>query len=173
MGKKFSCFTDGTSDFIFAASLGQESSNEGILCSYAIGDKADDLAAKGTEDLSALITADLTKLFPGEDTKPIAVFRYAWQEDKYTEGAYAFYRPGQWFPIREALQEKHISVYFAGEHIAEEQGFMDGAVDSGQDAAEEIMKDETEGNKNHSSNAISRSRSDVARNRRGAVKRRA
>jgi monoamine oxidase len=140
LGEKFSCFTDGTSDFVFAASLGQNSGGEGILCSYAIGDKADDLASRGTEDLGTLIAADLAKLFPGEDTKPIAVYRYAWQEDKYTQGAYAFYRPGQWFPIREALSEKHKSVYFAGEHIAEEQGFMDGAIDSGEEAADQVME---------------------------------
>jgi monoamine oxidase len=89
LGRKFSCFTDGTSDFVFAASLGQ-SGEEGILCSYAIGDKADDLAARGAEDLGTLIAADLAKLFPGEDTKPIAIHRYAWQEDKYIQGAYAF-----------------------------------------------------------------------------------
>lgn len=139
LGRKFSCFTDATSDFVFAASLGQ-SGDEGILCSYAIGDKADDLAARGTEDLSALIAADLAKLFPGEDTKPIATYRYAWQEDKYTQGAYAFYRPGQWFPLREALKEKHKSVYFAGEHLADEQGFMDGAIDSGEEAAGQVME---------------------------------
>jgi len=145
MGKKFACFTDGTSDFIFAASLGQLSDkDEGILCSYAIGDKADDLAARGTEDLRALITAELTRLFPGEDTTPISIERYAWQEDKYTQGAYAFFRPGQWFPVRDALQKPHGElrrelVYFAGEHLAEEQGFMDGAIDSGNDAAALVM----------------------------------
>jgi len=30
-------------------------------------------------------------------------------------------------------------VYFAGEHIAEEQGFMDGAIDSGEEAARLVM----------------------------------
>jgi monoamine oxidase len=137
LGKKFSCFTDGTSDFVFAASLGQPGT-QGILCSYAIGDKADDLAARGPVDLRALIAADLAKLFPGEDTAPIAVDKYAWQQDKYTQGAYAFYRPGQWFPIRKVLGQNHGSVYFAGEHIADEQGFMDGAVDSGHDAATQV-----------------------------------
>jgi monoamine oxidase len=89
-------------------------------------------------ELRSLIAADLAKLFPGEDTAPIAIYKYAWQEDKYTQGAYAFYRPGQWFPIREVLGKNHGSVYFAGEHIADEQGFMDGAVDSGQDAAAQV-----------------------------------
>ncbi len=141
MGKKFSCFTDGTSDFIFAASLGQLSADaEGILCSYAIGDKADDLASRGTEDLRALIAADLARLFPGEDTSPIAIERYAWQEDKYTQGAYAFYRPGQWFPVRQVLRVNHDRVYFAGEHLAEEQGFMDGAIDTGNDAASLVQE---------------------------------
>jgi monoamine oxidase len=140
-GKNFSCFTDGTSDFVFAASLGQPGEHaEGILCSYAIGDKADDLASRGTEDLRALIAADLAKLFPGEDTNPIAVERYAWQEDKYTQGAYAFYRPGQWFPVRKALLKPHGRVFFAGEHLADEQGFMDGAIDSGNDAARLVLK---------------------------------
>ncbi|HEY0701925.1 MAG TPA: NAD(P)/FAD-dependent oxidoreductase [Candidatus Acidoferrales bacterium] len=139
LGKQFSCFTDGTSDFIFAASLGQPGT-QGILCSYAIGDKADDLASRGPVELRALIAADLAKLFPGEDTAPIAAHRYAWQQDKYTQGAYAFYRPGQWFPVRTELAKHHKSIYFAGEHIADEQGFMDGAVDTGQIAARDIEK---------------------------------
>jgi monoamine oxidase len=56
-GTKFSCFTDGTSDFIFDATLGQLPI-EGILCSYAVGDKADDLAACGKEELRQAIERD-------------------------------------------------------------------------------------------------------------------
>ena len=139
-GAKFSCFTDGTSDFIFDATLGQPP-GEGILCSYAIGDKADDLAACGTEELRQSIERDLAPLFPGENTKAVAIERYAWQEDKYTMGAYALYRPGQWFPVRESLSKNLKDVYFAGEHLADEQGFRDGAIDSGEDAAQDILDD--------------------------------
>jgi monoamine oxidase len=140
---KFSCFTDNASDFIFDATLGQpfnRSKSEGILCSYAIGDKADDLAARGTEELRRLIEQDLTRLFPGKNTRAIAIERYAWQEDKYTQGAYAFYRPGQWFPVRDALGTPLDEVFFAGEHLADEQGFMDGAIDTGEDAAKAVVK---------------------------------
>lgn len=140
---KFSCFTDGVSDFIFDATLGQPfdgSKCEGILCSYAVGDKADDLAARGTEELRRLIEQDLAALFPGKNTRAIAIERYAWQEDKYTQGAYAFYRPGQWFQVREALGTPLHDVFFAGEHLADEQGFMDGAIDTGEDAARAVKK---------------------------------
>jgi monoamine oxidase len=136
---KFSCFTDGTSDFIFDATL-EQPPGEGILCSYSIGDKADDLAACGKEELRQAIERDLAPLFPGENTKAVSIERYAWQEDKYTRGAYALYRPGQWFPVRKELSKNHKHVYFAGEHLADEQGFMDGAIDSGEDAARKIMK---------------------------------
>ena len=61
-----------------------------------------------------------------------------WQNDKLTRGAYAFCRPWQWFTIRPLLQRPHGKVFFAGEHIAEEQGFMEGAVVTGRDAAEQL-----------------------------------
>src|SRR5689334_17871559 len=52
-------------DFIFDATLGEQRS-EGILWSYAIGDKADDLAARGDEQLRKAIQRDLASLFPGK-----------------------------------------------------------------------------------------------------------
>jgi monoamine oxidase len=137
---RFSCFTDGVSDFIFDSTLLQKDmQGRGILCSYAIGDKADDLAACGDNSLQKSIQADLAAIFPDQRTNPIAIYRYAWQEDRYTQGAYALYRPGQWFTLREPLSKPHGKVHFAGEHIADEQGFMDGAAQSGEDAASEVL----------------------------------
>jgi monoamine oxidase len=59
----------------------------------------------------------------------------AWQRDVHTQGAYAFYRPGQWFTLRPILQRPHGKVLFAGEHLADWQGFMEGAVVTGEAAA--------------------------------------
>ena len=139
---KFSCFTDGASDFIFDSTLYQ-SQPFGILCSYAIGDKADDLHgvyAVDPENLKSLIGRDLKTIFPKSDADAVAICAQPWQADEYTQGAYALYRPGQWFGIRAILQEPHLRVYFAGEHLADEQGFMEGAVATGQNAAEAIVK---------------------------------
>jgi monoamine oxidase len=138
---RFSCFTDGTSDFIFDSTLYQKGTL-GILCSYAIGDKADDLSSCSLAMLQKLIEEDLHLIFPAARPKPRAVEMKAqpWQRDEYTQGAYALYRPGQWFGIRAVLQEPHLRVYFAGEHLADEQGFMEGAVITGQDAAASVQK---------------------------------
>jgi monoamine oxidase len=92
--------------------------------------------------LQKLIEEDLHLIFPAARPKPRAVEMKAqpWQRDEYTQGAYALYRPGQWFGIRAVLQEPHLRVYFAGEHLADEQGFMEGAVITGQDAAASVQK---------------------------------
>ena len=137
---KFSCFTDGASDFVFDSTLYQ-TPEYGILCSYAIGDKADDLFAvykDKPQKLQHLIEKDLSSIFPGVHPNALAIEAQPWQADKYTQGAYALYRPGQWFGIRATLQEPHLRVYFAGEHLADEQGFMEGAVVTGQDAAQSV-----------------------------------
>ena len=137
---KFSCFTDGASDFVFDSSLYQPEPY-GILCSYAIGDKADDLNAvyrAKPEELKRLIQKDLAMIFPDARPNAVAIHAQPWQSDEYTQGAYALFRPGQWFGIRAILREPHMRVYFAGEHLADEQGFMEGAVVTGQDAAEKV-----------------------------------
>lgn len=117
---RFSCFTDGASDFIFDSSLYQ-TPPYGILCSYAIGDKADDLKAildAHPDKLKQVIEKDLKMIFPDVKLDAVAIKAQPWQTDEYTQGAYAFYRPGQWFGIRAILQEPHLHVYFAGEHLA-------------------------------------------------------
>jgi monoamine oxidase len=135
----FSCFTDGASDYIFDSTLAQHGA-QGILCSYAIGDKADDLAAARSENLQKLIDEDLRSIFPGATVLSSAIERYAWQRDEYTEGAYALYRPGQWFDLWERLVPPHGRIFFAGEHLADEQGFMEGAADSGVDSAHDVVR---------------------------------
>jgi monoamine oxidase len=135
----FSCFTEGSSDYIFDATFLQDGP-QGILCSYAIGDKADDLASSRTETLRSRIEQDLRLIFPDALVESSAIERYAWQRDKYTEGAYALYRPGQWFDLWEQLVPPHGRVFFAGEHLADDQGFMEGAADTGVDAAQDVVR---------------------------------
>jgi monoamine oxidase len=139
---KFSCYTDGASDFIFDSTLGQPGTY-GILCSYAVGDKADDLNAvykRNRHKLQRMIVQDLKAIFPGVNPDAVDIEAHPWQADEYAQGSYAFYRPGQWFGIRAILKEPHMRVYFAGEHLADEQGFMEGAVVTGKEAAESVQK---------------------------------
>ncbi len=135
----FSVFTGGVSDFCFESTFGQKG-KRGILCSYAIGDKADDVAKESVCKLMQWITQDVARVSSRPSVKGIAIKRQPWQLDHYTQGAYAFYRPGQWFTIQPLLKRPHIKVLFAGEHLAEWQGFMEGAIVTGEEAAAALRK---------------------------------
>ena len=135
----FSMVSDVTSHYYFHSTQNQ-AGREGILTSYAIGEKADILASQSDERRMKIITQDLVDF--NQDAPKLAkgIASYAWQRDKYTDGAYALYKPGQWFGIRPILQKPHLKVLFAGEHLADWQGFMEGAIETGESAAQSLIR---------------------------------
>ena len=137
--ENFSLVSDVTSHYYFHSTQNQPG-KQGILTAYAIGEKADVLASQSDARRMRIITRDLVDF--DEDAPKLAkgIASYAWQRDKFTEGAYALYRPGQWFGIRPILQRPHGKVLFAGEHLADWQGFMEGAVETGEAAAQSLLK---------------------------------
>ena len=141
----FSVCTSLASDFCFDSTYGQKG-DHGILCSYAVGDKADDIASSPPLKLKNWIVQDVAhatrRHWKAAKVRSVAraIKQMAWQEDPFTGGAYAFYRPGQWFTVRPALAKPHEKVFFAGEHIADWQGFMEGAVVTGKNAAKAAMR---------------------------------
>lgn len=134
----FSLVSDATSHYYFHSTQ-RQAGTQGILCAYAVGEKADVLAAQRDERRMHRILDDLAPYDARAPRAGRAIASYAWQRDRYTQGAYALYRPGQWFDVRETLAQRHGRVHFAGEHLADWQGFMEGAVVSGEDAAAAIV----------------------------------
>ncbi|HEY1404206.1 MAG TPA: NAD(P)/FAD-dependent oxidoreductase [Pyrinomonadaceae bacterium] len=133
----FSLVSDATSHYYFHSTRDQRAA-QGILCSYAIGEKADVLAAQSDARRMEIITRDLLPLDTRAPRLARAIQSMPWQRDRYTQGAYAVYRPGQWFTVRTVLQRPHGKVLFAGEHLADWQGFMEGAVVTGEEAAKAL-----------------------------------
>ncbi len=135
----FSMVSDTTSHYYFHSTQNQPG-RQGILTSYAIGEKADVLASQSDERRMRIISNDLVDFNENAPQLSRGILSYAWQRDKFTDGAYALYRPGQWFGIRPILQKPHGKVLFAGEHLADWQGFMEGAIETGESAAESLIK---------------------------------
>jgi monoamine oxidase len=137
--ENFSLVSDVTSHYYFHSTQGQPG-GEGILTSYAIGEKADILASQSDARRLKIITGDLRDFDAAAPGLAKGIASYAWQRDKYTDGAYALYRPGQWFGLRPLLRRPHGKVLFAGEHLADWQGFMEGAIETGEAAADSLLK---------------------------------
>ena len=95
---------------------------------------------------SAMMQADkaareLDAIFPGLSAarEGMKQARMHWPTHPWTLGSYACYRPGQWTSLRGAPGEAVGNLHFAGEHCAlDNQGFMEGGVESGEWVAEAI-----------------------------------
>ncbi|MBX7172714.1 MAG: FAD-dependent oxidoreductase [Pyrinomonadaceae bacterium] len=136
----FSMVTDATSHYYFHSTQ-KQTGKQGILTAYAIGDKADVLASQDDKRRMEIITRDLIPFNQNAPALARGIASYAWQRDEFTKGAYALYRPGQWFGVRPYLLKPHGKVLFAGEHLSDDwQGFMEGAIETGEAAADRLIK---------------------------------
>jgi hypothetical protein len=85
------------------------------LCSYAIGDKTDDLyvAYKTSPgELKGLIIKDLKLTIPASKPNAIAIYRQAWQADEYTQVPSCCSGRASGFGVRTILQESQMRIYF-------------------------------------------------------------
>ena len=83
------------------------------------------------------------KVCPGSAQCVVAAKTIAWNNEPFTQASYAAFAPGEVTAHWELLRKPLGRLYFAGEHTAVHQGYMEGAVESGQMAAAEIMAHST------------------------------
>lgn len=129
--------TDLPAHYFYHATKNQPS-KKGILISYTIGDKAAVAANQDDAYHTAMIAQALKPAFGDVQSKIEKHWNYYWGNDEHTKGSYALYGPGQWFTIRPVLEKYFIHTYFAGEHLADWQGFMEGAINTGEESAKMI-----------------------------------
>ncbi|MCU0404117.1 MAG: FAD-dependent oxidoreductase [Chitinophagaceae bacterium] len=137
--ESFDMVTDLPSHYFYHATKNQ-SSRKGILISYTTGDKAAVVGANSKDDeWNARMVADgLRPAFGDISNKMEKQWNYYWGNDAISQGAYALYKPGQWFTVMPKLKEPFLHTLFAGEHLADWQGFMEGAIVTGEEAAAKI-----------------------------------
>ncbi len=135
----FDMVTDLPAHYFYHATKNQLSS-KGILISYTIGDKAAVVGANAKDDdwNARMVEDGLRPAFGDIKSKIEKQWNYYWGNDEFSHGAYALYGSGQWFTIRSTLNKPFLRTLFAGEHLAEWQGFMEGAIVTGEEAASRI-----------------------------------
>ncbi|GAB4579633.1 MAG: hypothetical protein Fur0022_23710 [Anaerolineales bacterium] len=83
--------------------------------------------------------AQVEQICPGSAQYVVGAWTLAWGNEPFTQGSYAAFGPGEVMAFWQVLRHPFGQVYFAGEHIAAHQGYMEGAVESGQWAARKII----------------------------------
>jgi monoamine oxidase len=128
--------TDGPGHYFYHATKNQVS-QKGVLISYTIGDKAD-MISKQSEDWKKEVVLGCFSSFGNVRAMVEKQTNYYWGEDDYSKGAYALYGVGQWFRLMPLLKKSFMHTHFAGEHLADWQGFMEGAINTGEEAAGKV-----------------------------------
>jgi monoamine oxidase len=135
--ESFDMVTDQSPHYFYHATKNQ-ASKKGVLISYTIGDKAAVVANQDDQWKINSVQQTLQPHFGNVKELLEKQTNYYWGNDQFSLGAYALYGKGQWFKIRPILSRSHIHAHFAGEHVADWQGFMEGAINTGEDAAGRI-----------------------------------
>jgi monoamine oxidase len=117
----------------------------GILVDFTGGTTGADFATQSTAAYARRFLSQAEPALPGLTSawNGKATLDY-WTGYAWTKGSYSYYAPGQYTTITGVEEEPVNGCHFAGEHTSLEfQGYLNGAVETGQRAAQEIIADLT------------------------------
>ncbi len=113
----------------------------GILVDYTGGLIGDSFGTGTPQSRAATFTQQLEPVFPGISGKlnGRATIDY-WPGSPYQRGSYSYWKVGQYQAFAGVERESSGRCHFAGEHTSVDfQGYLNGAVETGQRAAAEIL----------------------------------
>ncbi|MBI1863581.1 FAD-dependent oxidoreductase [Candidatus Microgenomates bacterium] len=134
---RFEILTDTIAHHIYHATQGQPGTS-GILVSYATGDRAATIGSMSYQQKLAAVCDALAVPFGDVRAYVQAVDSYYWGDNPYTRGAYAVF-DSEDLASQTFLRKPNHHVFMAGEHTAQFQGYMEGALESGERAARQIL----------------------------------
>jgi monoamine oxidase len=137
----FDMITDSELHYLYHATIGQHA-EKGVLTAYSIGEKAELFGWHAKNDVwnKSIIEETLRPGFGEVGALIEKQWNYYWGNDEHSYGSYALFKPGQWQRVQQYFQKPFLQTYFAGEHMADWQGFMEGAINTGEAAAEAILQ---------------------------------
>lgn len=107
---------------------------------YVNGHSALKLARMDEAAAIAEVTSELFRLRPSLKDALDPVYLWKWSNNPYAGGAYAYWKPGQITAFASTIAEPHGRIHFAGEHTAQLNRGMEGAMESAERAALEILE---------------------------------
>lgn len=118
-----------------------ENSRPGVLLAFIEGDEGRIWGRRSVEERRAAVLECLARYFGDKARHPFEYLEQNWAEEEYTRGCYAgVMPPGVWTEYGEALRAPVGRLHWAGTETATVwNGYMDGAVRSGERAAAEVL----------------------------------
>jgi monoamine oxidase len=136
-GLSGSATTDLSNMLVFDGAPNQ-SGTRGILEAYMSGPQARRVTAMREAERIRSVLGLVEKVHPHLRQNFEVGATKAWDEDVWARGAYAWYRPGQMTRLLPHVARPEGRIHFAGEHASSLFGWMQGALESGNRAAQEV-----------------------------------
>ncbi len=116
-------------------------SRDGALVGFIDSHLAFAAAKMTAADRRAAVISDLVRLFGERAGDPVAYYERSWLEEEWSRGCYTgMMTPGTWSALGPALREPVGLIHWAGTETAVIwNGYMDGAIRSGEDAAAAVL----------------------------------
>ncbi len=112
----------------------------GMLEVYAAGEKARKLAAMPANERLSFTVKQMEQVLPKLREHYEGGASICWDDEEWTRGAYAWFKPGQMESFLPHFAKPEGRVHFAGDHLSPWPGWMNGALQSGNRAAREIIQ---------------------------------
>lgn len=129
--------TSGKAQRVYEPTIDQPG-EPGVLMAYCGGDGGREWARLSETDRIALAAREMSAMHHLTDA-PLDGFSRAWSNESRFGGSYAVYQPGQVTAHWQVLREPWGRVHLAGEHVADCTGYMEGALESGENVAARIV----------------------------------
>lgn len=132
-------WTDSECGEVRALREGEDANTITCLMAWARGNLSDRLDTLGEEGAMARVLADYERIRPAAKGKLELAGIKSWQTDHFAAGDWAVWEPGTVTTHVKALIDPADRIHFCGEHTATSNRGMEGAMESGERAAFEVL----------------------------------
>ena len=136
-----SMFTDGPAGMVAAARNGEDPAEVTSFTAWAMGGNARRLEALPDAEIGRLVLEAIEAVRPAARGQLELLGVKAWGRDPFAGGGWVSFRPGEVTRFAGAMGRPHGPIRLCGEHLARAARGMEGAMESGERAARDILSE--------------------------------
>lgn len=133
-------FTDLPTHNLLEPTLIQRGTHKILEC-YISGEQAKTILQLDARDRIPFVLGQAQVIHPDIVSTFEQGSYICWDEDRWSRGAYAFFKPGEMFKFpQDLLISPEGRIHFAGDQTSAHPGWMEGAIESGYRAAKQVIE---------------------------------
>ena len=134
-----SLFTDTAAGMLAAARNGEDPREVTSLTAWIMGAAASRLDGLPQAEIGRTVIDAIERIRPAASGQLELIGLHSWGADPYAAGAWAYFRPGEVRRFAASMGRPHGRIHLCGEHLATASRGMEGAMESGERAAAEVL----------------------------------